>query len=94
MSITDNPLAFTFAAMLLTLTPGLDTALVSPARRQTQRCTAPHKDLPRLSAGQSLVCGSTPITGGGLRSPQPYPRTRTGSGPGDTVADQQWALRR
>lgn len=28
MSITDNLLAFTFAAMLLTLTPGLDTALV------------------------------------------------------------------
>lgn len=28
MSITDNLLAFTFAATLLTLTPGLDTALV------------------------------------------------------------------
>ncbi|HCT05439.1 MAG TPA: lysine transporter LysE, partial [Pseudomonas sp.] len=28
MSIADNLLAFTFAATLLTLTPGLDTALV------------------------------------------------------------------
>ncbi len=28
MSITDNLLAFTLAATLLTLTPGLDTALV------------------------------------------------------------------
>ena len=28
MSIADNLLAFTFAATLLTLTPGLDTALI------------------------------------------------------------------
>ncbi|VTN09095.1 Uncharacterised protein [Raoultella terrigena] len=28
MSVTDSLLAFSFAALLLTLTPGLDTALI------------------------------------------------------------------
>ena len=42
MSIADNLLAFTFAATLLTLTPGLDTALVLrtatvEGRRQAMR---------------------------------------------------------
>lgn len=48
MSIADNLLAFTFAVTLLTLTPGLDTALV--LRTATHRSLSADGSMARLGA--------------------------------------------
>ena len=50
MSIADNLLAFTFAATLLTLTPGLDTALVLRTTTVEGKQPAMHA-MPGINAG-------------------------------------------